>query len=874
MTATLPQQALPVKDASAIRKRRRRAPAGGAADDCFTCSKRNVKCDRRRPYCSQCLEIGNECSGYKTQLTWGVGVASRGKLRGLSLPVVKAPPVTREPKKQATARPRASSSNSCHSNNSSNSTMTASWPDPEEAQRMTRQPIDIPIVAHASAPATPYQNVHGYDYLSITHLESTPAMHQSNWAGMPYSTGIIHSPSAIPKYHSKYPLPIITDGLSSSIDSLGSDVDYASPISQSFSREDMPYVHHSPPIHYDGYHAPGTHPHSASSPIPPSPGSAIIIDHSRAPLSCPGLVYAPSEPSSSLNSHLDSFESHLTHRMMRESDHLRPPEVDVYGSNRDTTGTAWLSPRAKETASIQSPRSEHTPLQWPSAAEPANVTVSQDLLSKMPFFMDYYKITMCPSMVFMDGPHNPFREHVLQLAAESQSLQHAICALAACNLRMKRRLSLGQDVKGLYEKIKREQHTLDTMVDAQPEDQSLAEEYQHRNLAVHLLNQQLNDTSKSTHDSVLATILLLCHYRMVESGIARFHTQFAGVKKILSLRSHKLGSSESSSWMEAIFTYFDAITASINDREAQLASTKKDAMLLPPGAENLVGCDRELFKIISQLGRLNLLSQHRPVQSTMPPVGGPNDDLGRSQSPFGAPLGHVRKETPTSVHDAGLRGIYNMPTHRFDGNGFGSMLSEDEMLVSAMRSSVTYDDRRYMFWGEWREARLALQNWQFDASSVATSLPAAPSSAQMRDLCSLSEAFRYAALLYTERLANPSLPHSNANFQNLVSQVVYYATSLETGSAAEKYLLWPLFVAGSECVNELQQSIVRTKCRDIMARSGYMNNLAALDVLEKLWAGELGEKESQNPLVLGFNGPFNWTRCIGGPGVGVEWIMF
>lgn len=80
--------------AAAVRKRRRRAPAGGAADDCFTCSKRNVKCDRRRPYCSQCLEVGNECSGYKTQLTWGVGVASRGKLRGLSLPIAKAPPVS------------------------------------------------------------------------------------------------------------------------------------------------------------------------------------------------------------------------------------------------------------------------------------------------------------------------------------------------------------------------------------------------------------------------------------------------------------------------------------------------------------------------------------------------------------------------------------------------------------------------------------------------------------------------------------------------------------------------------------------------------------------------------------------------------------
>ena len=33
------------------------------------------------------MEIGNSCSGYKTTLTWGVGVASRGKLRGMACPV-------------------------------------------------------------------------------------------------------------------------------------------------------------------------------------------------------------------------------------------------------------------------------------------------------------------------------------------------------------------------------------------------------------------------------------------------------------------------------------------------------------------------------------------------------------------------------------------------------------------------------------------------------------------------------------------------------------------------------------------------------------------------------------------------------------------
>lgn len=77
--------------ASPTKKRRRRAPATGAAEDCFSCRAAGVKCDRRRPYCGPCLDNHTVCAGYRTQLTWGVGVASRGKLRGMSLPVHPTP---------------------------------------------------------------------------------------------------------------------------------------------------------------------------------------------------------------------------------------------------------------------------------------------------------------------------------------------------------------------------------------------------------------------------------------------------------------------------------------------------------------------------------------------------------------------------------------------------------------------------------------------------------------------------------------------------------------------------------------------------------------------------------------------------------------
>jgi len=71
-TTTQPIEVKKVDDsnnaAAAPKKRRRRAPATGATEDCFSCKKRSVKCDRRRPYCGQCVEIGKECTGYRTTL--------------------------------------------------------------------------------------------------------------------------------------------------------------------------------------------------------------------------------------------------------------------------------------------------------------------------------------------------------------------------------------------------------------------------------------------------------------------------------------------------------------------------------------------------------------------------------------------------------------------------------------------------------------------------------------------------------------------------------------------------------------------------------------------------------------------------------------
>jgi hypothetical protein len=55
--------------------------------DCRVCSRRRIRCDRRVPTCAKCEKRGLACSGYGVILKWDQGVASRGNLKGKSLPV-------------------------------------------------------------------------------------------------------------------------------------------------------------------------------------------------------------------------------------------------------------------------------------------------------------------------------------------------------------------------------------------------------------------------------------------------------------------------------------------------------------------------------------------------------------------------------------------------------------------------------------------------------------------------------------------------------------------------------------------------------------------------------------------------------------------
>lgn len=75
---------------------------------------------------------------------------------------------------------------------------------------------------------------------------------------------------------------------------------------------------------------------------------------------------------------------------------------------------------------------------YPSLDFVQPVLAADAISPRLSFYLSYYENAICPTMAAIDTPNNPYRQDVLRLAGDSEGLQHAICALAACHLRLRR----------------------------------------------------------------------------------------------------------------------------------------------------------------------------------------------------------------------------------------------------------------------------------------------------------------------------------------------------------------------------------------------------------------------------------------------------
>tara|TARA_R110002003_G_scaffold191_19_gene14861 strand:+ start:29637 stop:31364 length:1728 start_codon:yes stop_codon:yes gene_type:complete len=485
---------------------------------------------------------------------------------------------------------------------------------------------------------------------------------------------------------------------------------------------------------------------------------------------------------------------------------------------------------------------------------PQSLATASPLSPRMLYLLDYYDKFICPVLVAFDTPANPYRMHIIHLAMQNEELQNAIAALATNNMRMRggiegRRLSLPQDYRLIPDHAYSQMTTRELR---EMHGQATMEEKHYKTTSIALLNKKLVDYSSSQDDSVLATLLILCLFHVCDSGFTKFKTQLTGVQKLLSLRDRSI-QSDFVGWIETFFTWFDVMTAAVNDREIEVRGDSLDMSNFSNnlGAmEHHSGCEGRLFKLIARLGRLNLLSQNRPVRDS-------DDDT---------PTSSPRPKKPND--------FYSFNFDNMDGNGWGTPIYEHPNPFSP----PPQEDPRSAFWTEWNDLRIRLQDWEFPSapneipagSCDATSSMLAMSPAQAA-LLHISESFRYAALLYIERLAHPTLPAGVSNFQNLVAQGLYHISQIGITSCVNKFLLWPLFIVGTECVDPEHRAVVRQRCVEIQRESGFFNNLSGLEVLERVWredddwvaGGAHGDVHMNRPGPFGsLQQAFRWRKAM------------
>jgi hypothetical protein len=163
-----------------------------------------------------------------------------------------------------------------------------------------------------SMPSTPFTT---YDFVNMApNGTANPPMHHQmpdwnmdvshEYAIQDYHQVPMNHQRQLPQLHRLHTLSLGRgDGLalSSSLDSLSAyaESDYASPVSQSFQDNDIPFLHSPVPM-YNSYSSRNSEAHS--------PVIGSMMEHSRGPTSCPDPFYAQSEMSSSISSHQNLYD--------------------------------------------------------------------------------------------------------------------------------------------------------------------------------------------------------------------------------------------------------------------------------------------------------------------------------------------------------------------------------------------------------------------------------------------------------------------------------------------------------------------------------------------------------------------------------------
>jgi hypothetical protein len=470
---------------------------------------------------------------------------------------------------------------------------------------------------------------------------------------------------------------------------------------------------------------------------------------------------------------------------------LHPPQFSAPVQNPATVRTA--DPASDFPANLQS--------SWPSPGT-QQISAFHHLSPHMQYLIEYYDKAICPTLVAVDGPKNPYRAFIIPLAAQSgPALSTAIAALAANVLHVRSSAQYGM---------------------APPAQIVCEEAVQFKTTSVNIFNAAIQDPAAAQDDSVLATLVVLALYNISNSGLSKLKSQMSGIRRILALRGSN--TTQFLQWATMFFTWLDIMTATFHDHEAQIRTSTLDLLDFSAnlGAlEHLASCESRLLKMVSGQQR------QQPQQMFSPPFSAASAP--EAHSPFSAYFTAPSPPQPTPTKD---------------------FFHTSDLSVEGPSAS----NPRHDFWSEMQHIRPRIRHYTGSAPSSASdpfapSTPMTPSFSHQshtsttaptdsQALSHASEVMRHAALLFAERLAFPHLPPNAPQIQHLVASTLHHLSSIAPNSPINRFLLWALMVVGAECVRPMDRDVVRLRCGEAMREPGFFQRSSALDVLERVWAAD------------------------------------
>ncbi|KAL8930099.1 MAG: hypothetical protein Q9172_000184 [Xanthocarpia lactea] len=281
---------------------------------------------------------------------------------------------------------------------------------------------------------------------------------------------------------------------------------------------------------------------------------------------------------------------------------------------------------------------------------------------------------------------------------------------------------------------------------------------------------------EGNRDEVLAVIILMLYYEVVRSGSSTvLNSHLRGALSIMRERRGKR--SPTSAFLERAFRYFDVASA------LSFGSSPMSGTILAPTAQDFNTMpDRSAMAAVDTL--FGLVADLWPL-------------IHRLASLVDVKRNLEKQELASPGHEKA-----------------NNMRSDFETNTSSIE--------------------LALHQWipKIPAVVVATENPADDS--RLQSILNNAEAHRQAAFVFLYRNLL-SQPRSSAKVQTSAKQALQTCLRVVIFSGPMAALVWPLFTAACEAIEDNDRNVARTVFRHLETRQGMNNIVTAWEVCEEIW---------------------------------------